>query len=379
MKNLNRIICMMSCIMLFAECKKSVSNEAILTIKDAGDCEEVAFEDVATDIRIVPLISDEPLDGCNRVQCYGSTAFVRSNGGGCIYIFEDGKQIAKLDKIGRGPGEYNRIENFVYSPSTNILYIQNGYSSIIKYSFPELEYLGSFEIRNIFGCAEHDDSTLICRMEYEGVNGDYFVNSRNGQVRAMLKKVGGFFVMNDDMGYYSPKHRILPEIGSLNTISEVPAKIGDEEKIILKYNFGKDGWPEVLDSIDMNDINAFLEASKQFSDRQETLICETRFALPTDGSISFWYTVGLTGGSSCYFRLTGDEMVKYSGFKGTGTINGITPTGLTNDGAYVHIFEGIPESIFDDSGKRSSFTADLENAMKAQAFNNPVLVFYKIK
>lgn len=379
MKLFRLFVCMTAGVMLFSECKKgNTVNDGILSINNSSESQEVEFEDVATDIRILPLISDEPLDGCNRVQCYGSTAFVRSNGGGCIYIFEDGKQIAKLDKIGRGPGEYNRIENFVYSPSTNILYIQNGYSSIIKYSFPELEYIGSFEIPNVFGCAEHDDSTLICRMEYEGVNGDYFVNSRNGQVRAMHKKVGGFFVMNDDMGYYSPNHRILSEIGSLNTISEVQAKIDDEEKIILKYNFGKDGWPESLDSIDMNDINAFLEVGQQLSDRQETIISETRFAVPTDESISFWYKVGLIGGYR-YFRLTGDEMVKYSGFKATGTINGITPTGLTDDGTYVHIFEGMPESIFDDSGKRSEFTSQLEKAMKSQAFNNPVLVFYKIK
>ena len=378
MKKLNLIICMMSCIMLFAECKKSVSNDFVLTIKDAGDCEEVAFEDVATDIRIVPLISDEPLDGCNRVLCYGSTAVVRSTGGESLYVFEDGKLNCKLNKVGRGRGEYSYIGNYVYSPSTKTLYITSGYGSIVKYSVPDLEFLGSFEIKNITALAEHDDSTLICRMEHDGVTGDFFVNANNGEIRAMHKKVGGFFVLNDDMTYYSPNHRILSEIGSINTISEVQAKIGDKENIILQYNFGKDGWPEAFDSIDMNDINAILEVGQLISDRQETIISETRFAVPTDESISFWYKVGLTGGYR-YFRLAGDEMVKYSGFKATGTINGITPTGLTDEGTYVHIFEGMPESIFDDSGNRSSFSADLEKAMKAQAFNNPVLVFYKIK
>lgn len=373
MKRISFIVCAMLGI---AGCGKSVSTDVIVINDD--DAVEVAFEDVVTDIRIVPLISDEPIDGCNRIRCYGTTAFIRSNGGASIYIFEDGKQIAKLNKVGRGRGEYNYIENFAYSPSTKILYIQNSFNSVLEYSVPDLEFLGSFENRNIYAIAEHDDSTLMCRMEYEGVNGDYFVNSRTGQVRAMHKKLGGFFVMNDDLGYYSPDHRILSEIGSVNTISEVQAKTDDKERIILKCNFGKDGWPAAADSVDMNDINAFLEIGQQISDRQETIISEIRHSVPTKGSISFWYKIGLLG-TYHYFRLTGSEKVQYSGFKATGTNIGILPTGLTDKGTYVHIFEGLPESIFDDSGKRSSFTADLEKTMKAQAFNNPVLVFYNIK
>ena len=373
MKRISLIVC---AVLGIAGCGKSVPTDVVVI--DDDDAVEVAFEDVATNIKIVPLISDEPMDGCNRIQCYGSTAFVRSNGGACIYIFEDGKQIAKLNKVGRGRGEYSHIENFAYSPSTKILYVQSGFNSIIKYSVPDLEFLGSFEIRTIYAMAEHDDSTLMCRMEYEGVNGDYFVDSRTGKVRAMHKKLGGFFVMNDDLGYYSPDHRILSEIASLNTISEVQAKIGDEEKIILQYNFGKDSWPTAIDSVDMNDINSFLEIGQQISDRQESIISEIRFTVPTEGSISFFYRVGLMG-TYQYFRLSGNEKIQYSGFKATGTINGILPTGLTDKGTYVHIFEGLPESVFDDSSNRSSFTTELEKAMKAQAFNNPVLVFYNIK
>ena len=47
--------------MLFTECKKTASFENYISIADPDDSQEVAFEDVATDVRIVPLISMSPL------------------------------------------------------------------------------------------------------------------------------------------------------------------------------------------------------------------------------------------------------------------------------------------------------------------------------
>jgi hypothetical protein len=46
---------------------------------------------------------------------------------------------------------------------------------------------------------------------------------------------------------------------------------------------------------------------------------------------------------------------------------------------YVTIVQGLPETLFDESDERSEFSAQLEKTMKAQAFNNPVLVYYNIK
>ena len=373
-------VCMFLSVMLFAECKKgNVTDNGILTIKNAAECKEVTFEDVATNIRIVPLISDGPLDGCNRVQCYGSTAVIRTYGGEGIYIFEDGKQIAYLHKVGRGRGEYSIISTYAYSPTNKILYISSGFSSIHKYSVPDLNYLGTFEIHNVIAFAEHDDSTLICRMENNKTFGEFFINTDNGQTRGMVKELGGIGALNDDLSYYTPSHRILSEIGAVFTISEVPAQIGDEEKIILRYNFGKDSWPLRFDSIDINhDVDGLMEMAQFLNENQETMIAATGFTIADDNAISFWYRVGLVG-EFRYMRICRDEIVKYSGFKAKGMKKSMIPTGLSDDGYYVTIIEGLPESVFDESDERSEFTSDLEKAINAQSFNNPVLVYYKIK
>ena len=55
---------MTASVMLFTECKNgNTANNGFLSITDSGESQEVAFEDVATDISIVPLICDEPMDG----------------------------------------------------------------------------------------------------------------------------------------------------------------------------------------------------------------------------------------------------------------------------------------------------------------------------
>ena len=57
----------------------------------------------------------------------------------------------------------------------------------------------------------------------------------------------------------------------------------------------------------------------------------------------------------------------------------IYPLGVSEKGEYVALIEGMPETLFDETDERSEFSAKLENTMKAQAFNNPVLVYYNIK
>ena len=80
-----------------------------------------------------------------------------------------------------------------------------------------------------------------------------------------------------------------------------------------------------------------------------------------------------------YCRVSKDGVEKYSGFKAKGTNKSITPNTMSKSD-YVTIVQGLPETLFDEeSHERSEFSSRLENTMKAQAFNNPVLVYYNIK
>ena len=108
MKRISLIVC---AVLGIAGCGKSVSTDVLVV--DDDDAVEVVFEDVATDIRIVPLISDEPIGGCSELHCYGNEVFMSDKSTEYLYYFVDGKLVSTLHAVGRGPGEYNIIDQCV--------------------------------------------------------------------------------------------------------------------------------------------------------------------------------------------------------------------------------------------------------------------------
>lgn len=90
------------CVFLYVGCKKiTVSEMDRISITDPASFVDVAFEDVATDIRVVPLISEEPIDQCGEIKCYGKETFIRSVDRRTLYYFNEGQMISKLNRVGR--------------------------------------------------------------------------------------------------------------------------------------------------------------------------------------------------------------------------------------------------------------------------------------
>lgn len=386
MKYLRLFVCMTAIVMSFTGCKKTQSFVNFVSITDCDKAQEVAFEDVTTDVRIVPLISDEPIGGCTGIKCYGSTVLVRADQGQSLFIFEDGKLTAHLCKVGRGRGEYTLIGDFVYSPTKKLLYIKGaaGNNNVLTYSVPDLQFKGSFDGGDFTAFAEHDDSTLICRMvnEEDQKFADYFISAKNGEKLAIAKEATITSLMfNTDMNYYTPQHRILLETGSVSTISEMSARIGDKERIIRQFDFGENSVPVRFDSINFIDNpESILTDYLDYLLTNRDVVVNINQAVADKGSVSFWYkAIGSQEATYCRINDNG-EMVRYCDFKASGTKKGLFATGVTEKGQYVTMIEGLPETLFEEgSDERSEFSAKLENIMKAQAFNNPVLVFYNIK
>ena len=382
MKYLRLFVCITATVLLFTECKKKASFEDLVSIKDADQAQEVAFEDMATNIRIVPLISDEPIDGVNSIKCYGSTTICRSIND-IIYVFEDGKQIVKFDKKGRGHGEYTFIADYLYSPDNKVLSIIDAFTTIHKYSVPDMKYLGSVSLDGVtMSMAEHDDSTLLCRMVPNNTDKTAicFVSSNTGKVRRIHKDISTFsMILSSDMSYYNPDYRFLAETGSVCSVLEIPADIDQEEKTILHCEFGDNGIPAEFDTIKEESSNDIaMRLIEVLTEKRESLITSMSFPVVNSDYVSFWYD-NMLKSITTYCRVSNDGVEKYSGFKAKGTNKSITPNTMSNSD-YVTIIQGLPETIFEEgSDERSEFSSQLENAMKAQAFNNPVLVFYKIK
>ena len=122
--------------------KKTEENALVINPNDAID---VRFEDVATDVRIVPLKGDDPVGGCYYLQCTGDEVMFLDNTYQKVYYFKNGSYQSTLNSVGRGAGEYTSISRICYDADNNVLYVRANEKNdaILKYSVPDMKYQGA--------------------------------------------------------------------------------------------------------------------------------------------------------------------------------------------------------------------------------------------
>lgn len=104
--------------------------------------EEVNLEDIATDVQVYRVKCSEPMKGIGMFQGIGDIIFGLSEDSHTIYWIKGDTVIAKLDKYGRGHGEYTWIEGFAYAQKDSILFIRTVDNRLMKYQGLECKYIG---------------------------------------------------------------------------------------------------------------------------------------------------------------------------------------------------------------------------------------------
>ena len=104
--------------------------------------EDVNFEDIACDIQVFSLKSPYLMEGIETCQGIGDMMFCISENHRVIYWIKGDSVIAKLDKYGRGHGEYLWIESCAYAPEDSILFIRTTDNRLIRYQGLNCKYIG---------------------------------------------------------------------------------------------------------------------------------------------------------------------------------------------------------------------------------------------
>lgn len=343
---------------------------------------EVNFEDVTEEVKIIPLQSDVPINQCAEIECFGNETIIRSAGRKTMYYFVDGVLKGTLNAAGRGRGEYNQIQQFVYSPHTKILSVLSmGENKMLKYSVPQMTYLGTYEIGGtVRYLSEHNDTTLLIRKRYPGGGyGIELVSTRDGHTIKNYRDIGGYSLLFDDhVGYYRPNNRILSVVGNISTLSYVDDEGKDE--IILAYNFKDKDIPEKYAEFDYENMQELM-GFYNFSQGQDIYTGGTH-CQKEGNTISFWYHKETVDDKNVRHYIcirNGNIEKQYKGFRVKGLTIPIIPDCIDGNGGFTTIIEAPSENIEDKEVEPSELAKKILTALKGQPDNNPILINYRIQ
>ena len=362
---------------------------------------EVAFEDVATDVKIVPLISDEPIGACRRMICYENEVFMADNTGEYLYYFVDGKLVSTLHSVGRGPGEFSNISHVTYCPEKKEIWIvtvggnsvedllNSSKSMIMKYSVPDMKYVGKVVVDGLLStvaCQDGDKVMYVCTtlklsgLTEESVDTCHLMlsDAGTGETICKLKDVSYYDYLQSDI-MQAPGENCSNNVCVAGMINKIFHFEGDSQELAFAFTFGHKSIPEKHFDLGQPTAEALVGLLQYMTSDEAKDCLEGGFYPVIDGDkYSFWYHKALSSYRDHYFRYEKGESVNYCGFRAKGMNAPVLPKCVAGKG-YVAVIEGDPESVFDETKERSKFSADLEKTMKKQYLNNPVLVYYNIK
>lgn len=375
---------------VFTGCKQTTSNE--VEVVNLADVIEVGdLTQIATDFVVVPLKSDSPIDGFQRIKCIGSKTFGWNNDGKKIYCFDNYELYAIINRLGRGPGEYTKISDFAYNEKKNILYISND-SIILCYDATTMDYIGKRKV-NIF---IHSMQVFGDKVIYEC--SPNFLND----------KMYSYVILADDRQDDLSNATLLsrnhflhesiyggPQVSCINKMNRSYSKTDyvnsivtfDDDSITTIYNFR-------LGDIDIPKSYIDPDYSQYENDQLSFILNWFNYFAdsPRPGNISNTIVDGKTI-SFCYnyyrdnssyspdhlYWVHNKNKTKvYHSLHIPGIPINIEPIGC-HDNRNVAILDNYGNDCIDDSTEMSPLGIQIIEAMKAQNDDNPVLIEFRFK
>ncbi len=143
------------------------------TIKESDFGKSYDFYDVIKDIEFVPLeLTDESIVGSvSGIKFYKNFILFYDNQTRSIFIYDDkGKYIRKIARRGKGPGEYNDINDFCVHPQTGMITIATDSRKIITYSFDLKEFREYTDVPYAVGIEQFNNGYYAITSTQEDAN-----------------------------------------------------------------------------------------------------------------------------------------------------------------------------------------------------------------
>lgn len=348
---------------------------------DGNGAVPASLEEFATDIDVIPLHSDEPVD-VDYIGIYGDELLVVDSRLEKLWYFKDFQLVSTLSAKGRGAGEYDLINYCAYSPSTHTLYIApSNRKCILHYDVPSMRYKGVTQFADFYSRSFDltDDSTFVMVRRFDDGRFDMaVVDANTGTVKKSMDIIenGEGFFMN--VTSRTPYRNAVGLDGRINRIGLLEA---DGRFVAVDSFRFADGLPEkVVRNNSSDDLSEKLKAvSYKFTEHY----CDGMLRpVINENGYCFWYSYhNPVDGSPSRLHLygwSGDREIHVQEFTVPGTNVRISSFALTSDNRYVDAIQGPAEMIMDSKTAQSPLARRIISALDNQNDDNPVLIYYRI-
>jgi hypothetical protein len=391
----------LSVLAVMVGCNQASGIEGVEEITAADIEEEADLTEIAYDFKIHPLKADGPMDGIGGIKSWGDVMLARTSDDRKILRFDNYKQTAVLDRLGRGPGEYYFIEDFSYDKVNNCIYIEND-SNLVTYDATTMEFKGkqpvNIMIQNILNLGDQmlyfgyfldeynrktpedvlnlpkESMILVDRDERDLTKG--VVLYREGSLQRSLMGYPELFFVN-------PLNRSTCLTGFVNRIVTFDDK---EVTDVYRFKLGTGSIPEEaqemldLEEVSMNDLTDVLRTISGAMSNGPSV--RNTFNIMVDGeTVSFRCTYsGLFGTYSpyLYFVHNNKGTKVYKHLRIPGLAKDVDPTGC-NGNHQIAIIENLGADAIDETVKMSPLAQQIIDELKKQNDDNPVLIEFRFK
>jgi len=342
----------------------------------------VDLNDIRSEIQILPIKCDVPMDEIDHVMAYDDYIFLLGSSWKSIYCVQKDTVISILDAAGRGRGEYSYINDFAYSQDEHILYVLAD-KKLMRYSVPEMDFIGSAD-------ASFTSSTMLfLNPDVILTNCSFYVENGKdvyGGICRVSSKTGEVLERCYDLDFMAKKMLmswdmlpmqggiIFPESSlTLNRIMFFDTSKGVANEL-FSYSFNSN-WkvPKRLVRLEKKDRILYAMEAHNEPRRLEG----GHFPSLNDSTLVFWCFPIEGNYGRRVAVIVRDGKVTCRSYTVDGKDFFVSPSFLQN-GYCVDI---ITPDLFEDVDETSlsPFAAELKRVVDAQPFDNPVFLYFKVE
>ena len=154
------ILCVLCCLTAVS-CGDSNRVEGVCAV-DVDAASDYDLADVALSIDVIPVKSEYPVGEVRRCKGYGDLILMNFDN---VLLCVDGRSgdAVRVNRAGRGPGEYAAISDFAYDPDSDMLVISDAQMcQVLVYDLSEMRHVRTLRLEAMVGAVEFlDDGNLL--------------------------------------------------------------------------------------------------------------------------------------------------------------------------------------------------------------------------